>query len=89
MSERVFILHLRAGNKVVKESDAIAEAERQEKAGITPHYAWRDYKTGEITTPPGWLVWSTHEDGAGVVYRRKKDGKMILTTGWQGDFVCF
>lgn len=87
MSERIFILHLKAGNKIVKESDAIAEAERQEKAGIMPRYAWRDYKTGEPITPLGWLVWSTYADGAGVVYRRKKDGKMVVTTGWQGDFM--
>nr|DAP26281.1 MAG TPA: protein of unknown function DUF2149 [Caudoviricetes sp.] len=31
-------------------------------------------------------MWSTFADGCGVVYRRS-DGKMIITTGFQGDFV--
>lgn len=78
---RAYILHLKEEKKLV------TEAEIQEKAGTVPRYAWRDYKTGEQITPPGWLVWSTYEDGCGVVYRRS-DGKMILVTGWQGDFAC-
>lgn len=84
---RSYILHLKGENKLVTEAEAIQEAERQEKAGTVPRYAWRDYKTGEQITPAGWLVWSTYADGCGVVYRRS-DGKMILVTGWQGDFVC-
>lgn len=85
--ERTFILHLKNENKVITEADAFREAERQKKAGISPRYAWRDGKTGEPITPPGWLVWSTYADGVGVVYRRN-DEKMILVTGWQGDF-CY
>lgn len=84
---RCFMLHLRGGNKIVTEAEAIQEAEKQERSGIAPRYSWRDNKTGEPITPPGWLVWSTYDDGAGVVYRRN-DGKMILVTGWQGDF-CY
>lgn len=84
---RAYILHLKDGNRLVTEAEAIQEAERQEKAGTVPRYAWRDYKTGEPITPPGWLVWSKYADGCGVVYRRS-DGKMILVTGWQGDFAC-
>lgn len=84
---RGYILHLKDGNRLVTEAEAIQEAERQEKAGTVPRYAWRDYKTGEQITPPGWLVWSTYADGCGVVYRRS-DAKMILVTGWQGDFTC-
>ena len=87
MKEINYILHLKGGNRLVTEAEAIQEAERQEKAGTVPHYAWRDYKTGEPITPPGWLVWSTYADGCGVVYRRS-DRKMVLVTGWQGDFVC-
>lgn len=60
---------------------------KQEKVGISPRYAWRDGKTGEPITPPGWLVWSTYADGVGVVYRRN-DGKIILIAGWQGNF-CY
>ena len=85
--KRSFILHLKNGNKVITEADAFREAEKQEKAGISPRYAWRDCKTGEPITPPGWLVWSTYADGVGIVYRRN-DGKMIIVTGWQGDF-CY
>lgn len=84
---RSFILHLKNENKLITEADAFNEAEKQEKAGISPRYAWRDNKTGEPITPKGWLVWSTYTDGVGVVYRRN-DRKMILVTGWQGDF-CY
>ena len=83
--ERSFILHLKNENKLITEAGAFREAERQEKAGISRRYAWRDGKTGEQITPPGWLVWSTYADGVGVVYRRP-DGKEIILTGWQGDF---
>ena len=82
---RVFILHLKNENKVITEADAFREADKQEKSGISPRYAWRDNKTGEPITPPGWLVWSTYADGVGVVYRRPY-GKAIILTGWQGDF---
>ena len=85
--KRSFILHLKKGNKVITEADAFREAEKQEKAGISPRYAWRDGKTGEPITPPGWLVWSTYADGVGIVYRRT-DGNMIIVAGWQGDF-CY
>lgn len=85
--KRSFILHLKNGNKVITEADAFREAEKQEKAGISPRYAWRDGKTGEPITPPGWLVWSTYADGVDIVYRRN-DGKMIIVAGWQGDF-CY
>ena len=85
MEER-YILHTRKVVQIVTESQAINNALDQEKSGITPRYSFRDYKTGEKLTPPGWLVWSTFADGCGVVYRRS-DGKMIVTTGFQGDFV--
>ena len=86
MEER-YILHTVKGVQIVTESQAINNALDQEKSGITPRYSFRDYKTGEKLTPPGWLVWSTFADGCGVVYRRS-DGKMIVTTGFQGDF-CY
>ena len=69
------------------EKEIIENALEQERQGIKPHYAWFDYKTQEPITPPGWLVWSSIEYGCGVVYRRG-DGKMIITTGVQGDF-CY
>ena len=85
--ERTFLLHLKSGNKIITEREAIDNALQQKKEGIQPHYSFYDYKAKEKITPAGWLVWSTSEDGCGVVYRRS-DGKMIVVTGWQGDF-CF
>ena len=86
MKENNFVLHTRDGVQIVTESQAIRNALEQEKSGISPRYAFRDYKTGENLTPPGWLVWSTFADGCVVVYRRP-DSKMIVTTGFPGDFV--
>lgn len=86
MHENNYILHTKNGVVLVTESQAINNALDQEKSGVIPRYSFRDYKTGEKITPPGWLVWSTFADGCGVVYRRT-DGKMIVTTGFQGDFV--
>lgn len=86
MKENNYVLHTRDGVQLVTESQAINNALEQEKSGISPRYAFWDYKTGENLTPPGWLVWSTFADGCGVVYRRP-DGKMIVTTSFPGDFV--
>lgn len=72
---------------VVSEKEIIENALQQEKDGVKPHYSFYDYKNGEKVTPPGWLVWSSLNHGCGVVYRRK-DGKMIVLTGTQGDF-CY
>ena len=83
--ERTFILHMKSGTKIITESDAINNALDQEKEGVEPHYSFYDYKNHETVTPPGWLIWSTFQDGCGVVYRRN-DGKMIVTTGMQSDF---
>lgn len=65
--------------------EIIQNALEQEKAGIEPAYRWINDKTGKAETPPGWLVWSSIKHGCGVVYRRK-DGKLIIRTGVQGDF---
>lgn len=86
MNENNYVLHAKNGVVLVTESQAINNALDQEKSGVIPRYSFRDYKTGEKLTPPGWIVWSTFADGCGVVYRRS-DGKMIITTGFQGDFV--
>lgn len=85
MEER-YILHTGKGVQIVTESQAINNALDQEKSGVIPRYSFLDYKTGENLTPPGWIVLSTFADGCGVVYRRY-DGKMIVTTGFQGDFI--
>lgn len=84
--ERIFCVKIRGKNQIITESEAIENALEQEKNGIIPHYSWYDHKKRETVTPPGWLVWSAWADGCGVVYRRS-DGKMIVLTGMQGDFV--
>lgn len=86
MHENNYVLHTKNGVELVTESQAINNALDQEKSGVIPRYSFRDCKTGENLTPPGWLVFSTFADGCGVVYRRS-DEKMIVTTGFQGDFV--
>ena len=70
------------------QEEIINNALNQEEQGIEPHYAWIDYQTRKPLTPLGWLVWSTWDHGCGIVYRRE-DGKMIITTGVQGDFGYF
>lgn len=72
---------------LLSDDEIISNALEQEKSGIKPHYAFYDYKKHEKITPAGWLVWSLSDGGCGVVYRRK-DGKMIITTGLQSDF-CY
>ena len=79
-----YLVYTKNGNKVFSKEEIINNALEQEKKGIKPHYAFYDYKKHKPITPSGWLVWST-DSGAGVVYRRK-DGEMIIVTGWQGDF---
>lgn len=54
--EKNYILHFKGQKSVaIKESQAITEALEQEKSGISPRYAFRDYKTGKNLTPPGIL----------------------------------
>lgn len=74
-------------NILASEKEIIKNALEQEEHGIKPHYSFYDYKKGEKVTPSGWLVWSSLNYGCGIVYRRK-DGKMIITVGVQGDF-CY
>lgn len=82
---RSYILHFKDHNQLISETEAIQNALDQEKEGIKPSFIWYDSRRKETVGRPGWLVWSTWADGCGVVYRRD-DGKMILVTGWQGDF---
>ena len=85
---RTFVLHTqRQGVLVISEEEAIENALQQERDGYKPMYQPWDEKKQEAWGNPGWLVWSTYQDGCGVVYRRD-DGKMILVHGWQGDFIA-
>lgn len=85
MSERIYILHLKSGNKIITWEEAIANAEDQKSQGIAPHYVLFDNLHDEKLSNPGWLVWSTWDYGVGVVVPRD-DGKLILLTGLQSDF---
>lgn len=85
-TEMNYIIKARNGSKLYTAEQIIENAKEQERSGVRPSFAWMDYKTGTASTPPGWLVWSTM-DGCGVVYRRKSDGKYIIATGWQCDFI--
>ena len=81
--ERVYIIHRQDGNnQIIKASEAIQNAMEQERDGVKPTYKYR--VSDDI--PAGWLIWSTWEDGAGVVCKRPEDGKYIILTGWQGEF---
>ena len=82
--EEVYIIHTSAASLRITREEAIAEAERQAALGVKPMYRF-DLGRGD-RTPPGWLIWSTWEDGAGVAYLRS-DGVWIIARGWQGEFV--
>lgn len=84
--QKNYLLHAKSSNKIITKRDAIENALYQESMGIEPHYARYDKKNHKQLSPLGWLVWSTYEDGCGIVYRKKETGEMIVTTGWQGDF---
>lgn len=79
MDEKNYILHFASGNKIISEKEAIANAIEQKNSGVTPLYK----RSGSDAR--GWLVWSTFEDGAGVVFQRE-DGSAYVSTGLQGDF---
>ena len=79
MDEKKYILHFASGNKIISEKEAIANAIEQKISGVTPLYK----RSGSDAR--GWLVWSTFEDGAGVVFQRE-DGSAYVSTGLQGDF---
>ena len=85
MSERIYFLHLKTGNKRITLEEAIKNAEYQKAQGVAPHYTLFDNTKNEKLSNPGWLIWSTWQDGAGVVVPRD-DGKLVLLTGWQSDF---
>ena len=78
---RNFLLHLRNGNRIITEQEAIEEAKRQEADGLKPCYAW----IHDENATPGYLVWSTLADGCGVCCKGT-DGNYHIMTGWQGDF---
>ena len=79
MDEKNYILHFASENKIISEKEVIANAIEQKNSGVKPLYK----RIGSDAR--GWLVWSTFEDGAGVVFQRE-DGSAYVSTGLQGDF---
>ena len=83
---RIYTVHSKTGNLFLSEEEIIENAKEQEEGGVTPFYSYYDYRSYKPVTPPGWLIWSTMEDGACVVYKNSA-GRYRFITGWQGDFV--
>lgn len=79
--KEVYLLHTRNGARLYTRAEIIENARQQENAGIIPRYRYNDG-----STPPGWLVWSTMEDGAGVVYKLAPE-KYGIISAWQGEFI--
>lgn len=80
------LLHLKDGNRIFTREELINEAKRQEAEGIQPHYIFYGKNTADHITPPGWLVFSTWDDGCGVVHKHD-NGNYHIVTGWQGEFL--
>lgn len=52
MNERTFIIRLKTGNKIITESEAIANAEEQKAKGIKPHFVLYDHlHDGKLSLP--------------------------------------
>lgn len=85
----IYTIHKHNGDILhLTREDIINNAKEQRKQGVKPLYSFWDYKRNEAITPPGWLVWSTWEDGAGVVYPIQGDPeKLGIVRGWQGEFM--
>ena len=84
--DQTFKVHFESGTKIFTEAEIIDTARQIEASGDRPMYSFYDYRTYEPMTPPGWLIWSTWDDGACVVYKTT-EGRYRIVTGWQGDFV--
>ena len=84
----IYTIHKADGSILHLTRDELIQNARDQKAdGVKPSYSFWDYKRNEAITPPGWLVYSTYEDGAGVVYPIQGDADhMGFVRGWQGEF---
>ena len=73
-----YLIHTQQGTKIFSHDDLVNEARRQQARGWKPSYKHRDFRH------PGYLVFSTWEDGCAVVILAGNDG--MIVRGWQGDF---
>ncbi len=87
-NDRAYIIHTRDGVKRITAEDARQNAKRQQQEGVKPSFCYR-FGGGEYGRP-GFLIWSTREDGAGVYIPADDDiTGGYISTGWQGDFaIC-
>lgn len=79
--EKTYLLHTKGGKKIFTADELIENAKQQKSAGWEPTYFYRHDKS----TPPGYLVFSTWDDGAGVAIDYG-GGKWGIIHAWQGDF---
>lgn len=84
----LYRVHLSVGMiKTFSKKEIIANVESQIKEGVKPHYKLaRCGKVDGRDESVGWLVWSSMEDGCGVVCKMT-DGRYVMLVGNQGDFV--
>ena len=80
------LLHTKNGNIIITRQDMIENALEQKKQGIKPCYAFLDAKYKNPCLPAGWLVYSTWDDGCGVVYPLSSGDGFGIVTGWQCEF---
>ncbi len=73
-----YLIHLKTGNRIITTEEAIQNAKEQEREGVEPHY--RHFALEKR----GWLIWSTFEDGTGIIVKSKDNYRLIR--GFQGDF---
>ena len=72
------------GIMILTETDILKNALQQKRQGIKPHYCY-NFGKGELSRP-GFLVYSTFSDGAGVYVLNADETGGILIKGWKGEF---
>ena len=79
-----FVIHPREGLRIISYSEALNEAKRQKaENALTFRY---NFGRGEYSKP-GYLIYSTYADGAGVFILSEDESGGYMLKGWQGDFI--
>ena len=72
--------------KVYSASQVYENALHQRDQGVQPSYRY-NFGKGDYSDP-GYLVWSTWDNGAGVcIVNEKYSRGYCILTGWQGEFI--
>lgn len=84
----VYIIHPHGQPAQVLTSETLIQNAREQRAaGIGPGYQFiYDFERKEYSRP-GYLVYSTYQDGACIVILDKAENATQIIRGWQGDFV--